>query len=374
MNVLILADYRTPKSGNFIASILDLGIEMRKKQNKMIYLFPKNRENGYSWCKWIEEKGFKVVLFDDTQSEKVKLKKLKSIVNKYEINVIHSHFGYLHKLLLLQHSVIGKHIKILFHDHMDFSEKLSVRKQKLNIIKNSLLYRIFDTYVISVMQKKDHSYWLAGKKRHWYVPNGLSLHRAERDNRSQEEIRAEIGLDCNEQMALFLGWDLHRKGLDIAIKGIKKYREKNANLKLGVIGAGHGKPYERTQIFLKENGCDPNENWIVYLNDYEDIFALNKAIDLYISASRAEAFSYGILEAISQNNPVVVSDIEGTSWSWQYNKCVVFKNEDADACAIALKKAVELGKRSSNYQEIIKKYSSQIWCEKIMDIYKEIMK
>ena len=32
MNVLIIADYRTPKSGNFIASLLDLGTVMCKFQ------------------------------------------------------------------------------------------------------------------------------------------------------------------------------------------------------------------------------------------------------------------------------------------------------------------------------------------------------
>lgn len=85
--------------------------------------------------------------------------------------------------------MIGKHIKILFHDHMDFSEKLNIRKQRMNVMRNALLYRIFDAYVISVMQKKDNSYWLAGKRRHWYVPNGLSLHRAEQNRKSREEIR-----------------------------------------------------------------------------------------------------------------------------------------------------------------------------------------
>ena len=170
-----------------------------------------------------------------------------------------------------------------------------------------------------------------------------------------------------------------QKGIRYCYKRYKKYREKNKNLKLGVIGAGHGKPYERTEIFLKECSCDPNESWILYLNDYEDIFALNKAIDLYISASRAEAFAYGILESISQNNPVVVSDIEGTSWSWEYNKCVVFKNEDDNACACAIKEALALPevsvpeKGKLNYQEMIAKYSIDIWCKHIISIYTEIM-
>ena len=94
---------------------------------------------------------------------------------------------------------------------------------------------------------------------------------------------------------------------------------------------------------------------------------------MYISASRAEAFAYGILESISQDNVVVVSDIEGTSWSWKYNKCVPFKNEDVIDCARALEKALLLRNNKSNYEEIIDKYSSKNWCEKVIGIYHKII-
>ena len=373
MNVLILADYRTPKSGNFAASILELGNAMREQGNIVVYMFPKKNNGTYSWIKWIENEKFNVILFDETQSEEEKLCQIKAIVQKFRIDIIHSHFGYLHRLLLIRHKQINKQVKLVFHDHMDFSEVINIRKQKISLMKRAFLYRIFDAYVISVMEKKDHAYWLAGKRRHWYIPNGLSLRRAEQDMRTSEELRLEIGVNLGEKLALFLGWNMHGKGLDIAVKGIKKYRQKYPNLKLGVIGVGHGEPYKSTVVFLKEAGCNPYEDWILYLNNYEDIFALNKAVDIYISASRAEAFSYGVLEAISQNKPVVVSDIEGTSWSWEYNKCVPFKNEDADDCAAALEQALIMGDRDSNYQQIIDKYSNTVWCEKLINIYQEIV-
>lgn len=373
MNVLIIADYRTPKSGNFIASILDLGITLKNLGNDVVYIFPDNKNGGYTWCDWIEKNQFQVILFDEKQAEENQIRQIKAIVEENKIDIIHSHFGYLHRLLLSNHSKIGKKVKLIFHDHMDFNEIVNIRKQKIGVMKQALFYRIFDAYVISVMEKKNRAYWLAGEKRHWYVANGLSLHRAEQDKRTREELRQEIGLRPDEKLALFLGWDLHRKGLDIAVKSVKKYRGKKPNLKLGVIGAGHGKPYKKTVEFLEKAGCNANEEWIIYLNDYEDIFALNRAIDVYISASRAEAFAYGILESISQNNPVVVSDIEGTSWSWEYNKCVPFKNEDVDDCAAALEQALIMGNRDSNYQQIIDKYSNTVWCEKLINIYQEIM-
>lgn len=47
MNVLIIADYRTPKSGNFAAYIFDLGISIRKYGgSKAVYMFPENNRGG----------------------------------------------------------------------------------------------------------------------------------------------------------------------------------------------------------------------------------------------------------------------------------------------------------------------------------------
>lgn len=372
MNVLILADYRAPKSGNFAASILELGMVLREQNSTAVYMFPENHQGGYSWSRWIESNGFKVILFDEKQPEDTKLAHIKHVIDEYGINIVHSHFGYLHGLLLVNHRAIGKNVKLIFHDHMDFNEVSSIRKQKLATLKWAAVYRIFDAYVISVMAKKDRAYWLAGRKRHWYIENGLSLMRAEQDLRTSEEIRTEIGVMPDEKLVLFLGWDLHRKGLDIAIKGVSEYRKTNPKVKLGVIGAGRGAPSDNTEHFLKQAGCNPNEDWILYLNDYEDMFALNRAADIYISASRAEAFSYGLLEAISQNNPVVASDIEGTSWSWEYSKCTVFRNEDALDCANALKKAIEMGDIESNYQSIAKQYGVDVWCKKIISVYHQL--
>lgn len=184
MNVLILADYRTPKSGNFIASILELGLTMRKSGNNVVYLFPENNQGGYTWSHWIQQNKFEVMLFNEKQSDELKLQQIKQIVEEYQIDIIHSHFGYLNRFLLTKHRQIGKQVKLVFHDHMDFSEVGNFRKQKLSVMKFALLYRIFDAYVISVMQKKDKAYWLAGKKRHRFVANGLSLQRAEQDTRT----------------------------------------------------------------------------------------------------------------------------------------------------------------------------------------------
>ena len=371
MNILIAADYRAPKSGNFIASLLDLGERLKETGGQAIFLFP-DSGGGDGWKNWIRSCGFPLFLIKDQDPSASKLQLLKEIIDQYRIELVHTHFGYLSRLLLQNHRKLG--VKLLFHDHMDFSEVGSQTKQHLTTMKRALMYRYFDAYCISVMEKKDRYYWPAGRKRHRFIINGLSLRRAERDELSVEERRKEIGVQENEKLILFLGWDLNRKGLDIVSKAVRAYRETDPSLKLGVIGVGtDGKPSENAIRFLEQAGVDPFSEWILYMHSYEDIFALNRAIDCYVSSSRAEAFAYGILEAISQNTPVVVSDIEGTSWCWEYDKCFVYQTEDPADCAKAIRKAIGAGRAPSNYQMITRKYSSACWCEKILDEYRRIL-
>ena len=89
-----------------------------------------------------------------------------------------------------------------------------------------------------------------------------------------------------------------------------------------------------------------------------------------MSASRSEAFSYGVLEAISQNTPLVMSDITGTDWAHSYDKAFVYPTEDFSACANAIEQALQLDRIApSNSDEFIEKYSIENWCTAIKNVY-----
>ena len=370
-NILIAAEYRAPRSGNFIASLADLATAVKQHGGQTVFLFPAQKEPR-GWAGWLEAQGFPVCFLEDEKTREEKLDFIRQLIIKYEISLIHIHFGYLESLLLTQHEALGT--AIVIHDHFDFVTTLKQSRQRLSTMRRAVLYRRYHAYCISVMKKKDRWYWPAGRGRHFFIVNGLSLNRAEQDPLSVDERRREIGLKDGEKLVLFLGWDLLRKGLDIAVKAVELYRQTDPSLKLGVIGVGDdGKPSERAAQFLRERGIDPASEAILYMHSYEDIFALNRAVDCYISSSRAEAFAYGILEAISQNTPVVVSDIEGTSWCWQYTKCFHYSVESPEDCAKALTRALEAGKAPSNGSDLVDKYSNSVWVQQVIEVYKKAL-
>lgn len=372
-NVLVMADYNPVFSGNFIASILALANKARCNNWKTIFMFPYNADGSEPcWKGYIESGGgYEVLLYDRTLHTRDLTEMLIKVIGERNIDLIHSHFSSCYNSLLWSKE-IHKRVKILFHDHMDFSAGVSFLPQIHKQIKSGKRYREYGIGVISVMKRKSRFYFLANKR--WYIPNGISFKRNVEHSLSREEYRRKLKLNNDDKFVLFLGWDILRKGVDIAIKAVIECRKTHPEIKLGMTGFG-AKPSEKDINRIKQViGIDPCQEGIMFLNSEEDMYALHRAADVYLSASRTEAFSYGILEAISQNVPVVMSNISGTKWAKRYSKCISFRNGNVDDCAKALLKALDARYLPSNKDIIVEKYNIDSWCEKVLTVYDKMMK
>lgn len=201
----------------------------------MFISFPEHRNGGgYTWTAWLEQNGFSVTLLNDQAPAEKVLTVLRDLIQQYNIQIIHTHFHMYHNILIQNASKLGVHI--LVHDHMDFSPEDNIQKQQLRTFLSSAIYRIKGIHVVSVMKLKSKAYLLCGKKYSHYVPNGLSLRRNAPAEVSREERRAELGIPEGEKLCLLLGWDKYRKGMDIAIKAVARYRQQDPTLHLGIIG------------------------------------------------------------------------------------------------------------------------------------------
>lgn len=366
MNVMIAANYVAPKSGNFIASILALGRRLRESGDQVVFVFPEERE----WICWLREEKFAVEVLSKISNKGAmkadQLQVLLKLIDKYQINLIHSHFGLFHHTLIFHRNKLAN-IKIIIHDHMGFGLSPNMLIQYFNLAAYSLLYQMENINVIAVMEKKKNAYLLLRNK--WFVPNGLSLERYIHQSMNQKECRKELGLKQSDKCVFLLGWDLKRKGLDIALKAVQKCRETDENICFGMIGVG-AEPTNYVKEFIqRETGIDPSEPWIHFFDSWEDMFAVYRAIDVYLMASRHEGFPYALLEAISQSAPVVVSDISSTKWASSYDNSYFYPTENVDACANAILKAVSNGRKENNSAEIVTRYGINQWCDKVLEIY-----
>lgn len=371
MNIMIAADYASPKSGNIVASVIALGRKLRDRGDKVMFAFPRERE----WANWLRAEGFCVEIVNRTDerigggTENATLQVLLTLIRRHEIELIHAHFGMFHNALVFHRNEL-KDVKIIIHDHMDFGLKPSLAMQYTKTALRSLLYRLRRINVVGVMEKKTNAYIFL--KHKWFVPNGLSLERYIERPMTRDECREKLGLLETDKCVMILGWDLKRKGLDIALKAVCKCREKDPDICFGMIGAGTG-PSEPVREFIsQETEFDSAEPWIHFFDSYEDMFAVHRAIDVYLSASRKEAFSYGLLESISQDTPVVVSDIPGTRWADMYSSSFFYPFEDVDACSEAIIRALAQGRSATNSDKLVKKYGIEPWCDAIIRIFDSV--
>ena len=367
MNVLIAADYSSPRSGNFIASLIALARAVSGKEGTVVFVFPQERQ----WADWIRGEGFSLELVgNDVKKAEDQFPVLSKLIEKYRIDLLHLHFGMFHHAVT-HHRKEMRNVRILLHDHMGFNSQTNLIKKYVLSCARSFDYARKSIGVISVMKQKNDAYLFLRKK--WYVPNGLSLERFVDHSMSRDECRESLGINDSENVCLLLGWDLQCKGLDIALKAVNECRRRGHNVVLGVIGAGKGEPSSSAASFIRqETGLDPTESWIHYFKDCEDMYAVHRAVDCYISSSRWEGFSYGLLEAISQNTPVVVSNIPGTRWAKEYDNSFFYPVENHNKCADAIIMALHAGRAETNSASVIEKYSIDHWCNRVLEIYEEL--
>ena len=370
MNILLGGRYAAPNSGNFIASLLELGNYLKARGHGVCYAFTKceHTMKPGGWVNWLEKNGFTVYLVDEQASDESQLSELKGILEKEKIDIFHSHFWLFHSIIVNYRNELP--VKILLHEHMERPAWFGRFKYWKKMMLRSAMYRKKHISIICVNKKVSRCHRLT---QHWWVPNGLSFLRNVDKSTSREECRNSLHIPPDEKIVLFMGHNPSQKGLDIAVRAIEKLQDESMSVKLGLLGFGANPSGDRLKVLEKIIKNENDRNALFCLEGGEDMFALHRAADCYLSASRSESFSYGLIEAISQNTPIVVSNIRGTRWSAEFSNSYFYPVEDPDACAEQIKNALKTGRIESNYEEIIEKYSIDKWCERILQIYKKLM-
>lgn len=367
MNILIAASYKPPQGGNFIPSLLELSLSLREQNNNVVFIFPKaeNTCRPGSWCDWIRDHGFTVYLIEKDAPIDEMTGELLQIIQKHDIHILHTHFG-------IYTRVIHRHrfqlpVKILVHNHFGLGyDKKAIAKQKWHNLLLSVYYRLVGIQVVATSKEVVKSFRFC---KTWYVTNGLSFIRNVESSKTREEIRWEKGIKDSEKVCMVLGWSLDIKGLDIAVKAIAECRRYMPEVTLCIVGFGSQPNQKVLDYISRRTDVDPRADWIHYWDDTEDIYSYHRAVDVYLSSSRTEGFSYGVLEAISQNTPVVLSDIEGTKWAYAYDHAFSYPVEDPSACAKCIEKALIAGRSQSNYETMMDIYSIKRWSQHLITIY-----
>ncbi len=272
-------------------------------------------------------------------NSKTKVFNFNSFLKKFKINnkideinpdVVHTHLGNASKI------VIKKNFKLVATLHMNY-QKGHYSKHDGLIVSNDV-------------QKEKASQSFKGIiKKSYLWPCSQNFHEA-----NNIDIRKNLNIPKNSFIFGSIGRFISQKGFDIIVESFKSLNLDNCFLIL--IGNGHNEypSYESKNIIL----LDHQDNVSSYL----------KSFDCYISASRWETFGIALIEAMSNNLPVITSIHEGNKeWINDFDVSIF-----TDAKDLRLKITEAFLKKPPKKKYDLDRFNYDEICKKITEFYMQL--
>jgi UDP-glucose:(heptosyl)LPS alpha-1,3-glucosyltransferase len=129
------------------------------------------------------------------------------------------------------------------------------------------------------------------------IPNGVPIDEFRFDPERRAKSRADLRLQIDEIVALFVGSGWERKGLRFAIEAVESLG--NPKMRLLVVGRGTQDRYKSTRV--------------QFLEEMADLRLIYAAADIFILPTIYDPFSNACLEALAAGLPVITTRDNGFS-------------------------------------------------------------
>lgn len=368
-----ICDYGAQYGGTFIDSLLFLARHCRDKlQIATFCIFPE-RARSRSWLSKLDKEG---IGYGFVPHKRNVVRQVRSLLSGRDPLVFHSHFyTYDLAIVFLKYAAFKK-AGIVWHYHSPTGG--SVKQRIKDALKIRLLFNLVGDYCIAVgdgVYKNLRDAGLAPDKS-ILLHNGVNTDRfINESSEASLEIRKNLGVSEEDAVFMLLGWSPERKGVDIFVRAAAEVSPKYKHCKFLVVGT------DKTRKFVSQLSCVSNLGEVFRVIDpVKDFSLLVRSINVFVSASRSEAFGYAVIEAMSAEKLILCSDIVPARQTYGRSKGVwLYPSEDWKMLAELMKKSVELSfddKRSfglANRQHVIEHYSIDLWSKRIGQLYKEIL-
>jgi len=190
------------------------------------------------------------------------------------------------------------------------------------------------------------------------------------------ELIDSIQNQQNSLQFIYIGRLVFYKNLEVLIKAVKIVKETEPQIKLKIVGGG---PHESTiRNLIHDLRLESNVELKGYLSTKEKLDLLSQSNAL-LFPSLCEGFGLVILEAFSQNKPVLVSDMRPMSDIVSHNETgyVLDPHDEMEWAKkmLELIKNPEISSKMGNAgrENLEDKYNVQKMCEKIIQMYESVI-
>lgn len=134
------------------------------------------------------------------------------------------------------------------------------------------------------------------------IPNGVEL-RGSPQHCNNHRTKAEIGWSAETKVVTFVGRLVHAKGVDWLLEVWRNVAPKERQGRLLIVGDGP----ERSALEAQAQSLGILDT-VAFVGRQENVFKFLAITDVFVLPSRLEGNSNALLEAMSQNLPVIVAD------------------------------------------------------------------
>ena len=311
-NVLYICDYAAPYPGSFIPAISALVKEV-SRHNQVYFLFPEKSRD----MPWLSMLGTdkKQIFFTEFSVKNLtrECRRLSGMLGK--MSIVHTHFVADFRLAAVRLSFCN----VVCHYHMMVPYGKTVMKKLKRLVRLPIYWNCVIIGVSEAVAKDTQWYFRWVKSE--CIPNAIDFRML--DECSAESVVLEKGAP-GQFRVLIHGSDFVCKGVDIAIKAIQELNHESDNgFRLYMTSNTVSATEENIRRITEET-----EN-IAVIQSVKNIKSLYDSVDLFISPSREEAFSYAVVEASYSGCQVAASDIPGQNTMKSIPGVIWFEKDDA---------------------------------------------
>ena len=351
MTVLQVCAFGAPRPGNFIATLASLEWALKERGIRTVYALAETAK-GKDWCNDICKRA--KVYFIPVKHARIlpeTYRQFKKIYSENDISIVHTHF----ELYDIPATITApKDSAIFWHLHDPIKDNYNNAKLTRKLLYK-LQYGVFGKKAKLLSVSKEHADFAVSlgflKERVYYVPNGIDTNRISESN-------------CMEKDDVFLifGWDVLRKGLDLAIEAECKLPGK-----FRIIAVGQ----ESCKEYL---GRTPTKH-VSFSYPVDDVNKFYSVCKAFLHVSRAEGLSYALIEAIYAGLIVICSDIPENQIAREFAGIRFVRSGESDDIRDAMQDVLD-GKITLSIEEckmnrslIDNKYSLNAWLATIQSLY-----
>lgn len=134
------------------------------------------------------------------------------------------------------------------------------------------------------------------------IPHGVDLVRYRpADDSERAAARARLGLDDEDRVALFIGHELERKGVLLAVDALT-----SAPTVLLLVVGGHAESIERVRTHAHHRGVADR---VLFVGPQYELPPYFAAADMFVFPSAYESFGLVITEALASGVPVIATPV-----------------------------------------------------------------